>query len=144
MAAMLCALALCGPIHGEPARGGLAVTWSRGGEAVAETPIETGRRLAAARGWVREQWVCMARLGSRESGWTVEKWNGGVIGARMRHGGSGAYGVGQALPASKMAAFGADYMTSASTQVRWMIAYITSRYGTPCAALAHSDATGYY
>lgn len=58
---------------------------------------------------------------SRESGWGVTKSN---------YGGSGAYGLGQALPASKMAPFGADYMTNPITQLRWANAYATSRYGS--------------
>lgn len=136
MAAMLCALALCGPIHGEPAHGGHALLVSRGGQAVAETPIETGERLARAQGWVREQWVCLYRLWSRESGWRVESVN---------RSGSGATGIPQALPGSKMASAGSDWRTSAATQIRWGIGYINARYhGSPCEALAHSDATGFY
>lgn len=91
--------------------------------------------MAERRGWVKEQWVCLYNLANRESGWTVQKWN---------RAGSGAYGIGQALPASKMARYGRDYMTSARTQVRWMLAYISGRYGSPCAAWAHSEAHGYY
>jgi hypothetical protein len=56
-----------------------------------------------------------------ESGWGVTKWN---------YGGSGAYGLGQALPATKMAAFGSDYMTNPITQLRWANAYAVGRYGS--------------
>lgn len=100
-----------------------------------EQPIDTGRRMAGEHGWSGAQWICMAIIGSRESGWTVRKWN---------HAGSGAYGIGQAKPASKMRRYGRDYMTSAATQVRWMIAYIEARYGTPCNALAYWNSNGSY
>jgi hypothetical protein len=58
---------------------------------------------------------------NRESGWGVTKWN---------RAGSGAYGLGQALPATKMAPYGADYMTNPVTQLRWANAYAVNRYGT--------------
>ena len=57
---------------------------------------------------------------------------------------SGAYGIPQALPASKMASAGGDYMTNYQTQVNWGINYIKNRYGTPTVALYHSQATGWY
>lgn len=57
---------------------------------------------------------------SRESGWRHLVWNGS---------GSGAYGLCQALPASKMASAGADYMTNPVTQLKWCNAYAQSRYG---------------
>lgn len=58
---------------------------------------------------------------SHESGWVATKWN---------YGGSGAYGLGQALPAGKMAPFGADYMTNPITQLRWATSYAQARYGS--------------
>lgn len=58
---------------------------------------------------------------TNESGWGVTKWN---------YSGSGAYGLGQALPASKMAPWGADYMTNPITQLRWANAYAVGRYGS--------------
>jgi len=62
---------------------------------------------------------------SNESGWSPTKWN---------YGGSGAYGLGQALPAVKMAAFGDDYMTNPITQLKWADAYAKGRYGSWAAA----------
>jgi hypothetical protein len=44
---------------------------------------------------------------------------------------TGAYGLGQALPASKMSPYGSDYLTNPTTQLRWMVEYISERYGTP-------------
>jgi hypothetical protein len=57
---------------------------------------------------------------------------------------SGAYGIPQALPGSKMASAGADWQTNAQTQVNWGLGYITGRYGTPCAAWQTSQAKGWY
>lgn len=62
-----------------------------------------------------------------ESGWGVTKWN---------YGGSGAYGLGQALPASKMAVFGDDYMTNPVTQLKWANSYAVGRYGSWAGAYA--------
>jgi hypothetical protein len=58
--------------------------------------------------------------------------------------GSGAYGIGQALPASKMRPWGKDYMTNPWTQLKWMIYYVNTRYGGSCAALAFHNANGWY
>lgn len=55
---------------------------------------------------------------SHESGWRPGAYNAG----------SGAYGLCQSLPASKMASAGADYMTNPVTQLRWCNGY-SSRYG---------------
>lgn len=57
---------------------------------------------------------------------------------------SGAYGGPQALPGEKMAAAGADWRDNIWTQIRWMIGYETTRYGSPCAALAAWDRQGWY
>ena len=48
---------------------------------------------------------------------------------------SGAYGIPQSLPASKMASVGADYRTNPVTQIRWGLQYIRAAYGSPCNAL---------
>ena len=50
---------------------------------------------------------------------------------------SGAYGIPQALPASRMASAGADWRTNPATQIQWGLNYIAVRYGTPCNAWAH-------
>jgi hypothetical protein len=56
----------------------------------------------------------------------------------------GAYGIPQALPGSKMASAGPDWQTNATTQITWGLEYIDGRYGNPCGAWAHSQATGWY
>lgn len=58
----------------------------------------------------------------------AQVWNGG---------GSGAYGIPQALPGSKMKSEGADWATNPATQVRWMIGYVNRKYGGSCSALSY-------
>ena len=40
------------------------------------------------------------------------------------------YGLGQATPGTKMASFGSDWKTSATTQLRWATSYAEGRYGS--------------
>ncbi|MDR0848739.1 MAG: hypothetical protein LBN10_06820 [Propionibacteriaceae bacterium] len=90
--------------------------------------------MVLSRGWGDAQFSCLVWLWNRESGW---RWN-----AQNPY--SGAYGIPQSLPASKMASAGADWPTNAVTQIVWGLSYISQRYGTPCGAWAHSEATGWY
>lgn len=98
---------------------------------------ELGRCMAARdKGWTGAQWNCLDALWGRAEGdWDHRVWN---------HAGSGAYGIPQALPASKMASHGADYMTNPATQIAWGLDYIQGRYGTPCGALSARYAKGWY
>lgn len=80
------------------------------------------------------QFACLDPLWTRESGWNVYAQNPS----------SGAYGIPQALPGSKMASAGADWATDGDTQVRWGVGYIDSTYGSPCNALDHENADGWY
>ncbi|MCS5714464.1 lytic transglycosylase domain-containing protein [Herbiconiux sp. CPCC 205716] len=90
--------------------------------------------LAAARGWTGAQYDALIALWSRESGWRVNALNAS----------SCAYGIPQALPGSKMASAGADWLTNPATQITWGLNYIQGRYGDPASALAHSDANHWY
>ncbi|MGO4691879.1 lytic transglycosylase domain-containing protein [Glaciibacter sp. 2TAF33] len=87
-----------------------------------------------SRGWGEDQYGCLVSLWSRESGWRVNAMNTS----------SGAYGIPQALPGSKMASAGSDWETNAGTQIEWGLGYISGRYGTPCGAWAHSEDAGWY
>jgi len=77
---------------------------------------------------------CLLWLWNRESGWRTNAYNAS----------SGAYGIPQSLPGSKMAVMGADWRINYKTQVNWGLAYIYSRYDTPCGAWAHSEDVGWY
>ena len=57
---------------------------------------------------------------------------------------SGAYGLVQALPGSKMSSAGADWQTNPATQIKWGLNYMDSRYGSPCGAWAFWQANNWY
>jgi Transglycosylase SLT domain len=99
----------------------------------ARDPRSAARALLAARGWTG-QFGCLDALWQRESGWNPQAYNAS----------SGAFGIPQALPGSKMASAGADWRTNPVTQIRWGLGYIASTYGTPCGAWGHSQAYGWY
>lgn len=88
----------------------------------------------AARGWPSSEFDCLVALWNKESGWRVNAYNAS----------SGAYGIPQALPGSKMGSAGADWETNAGTQIEWGLGYISGRYDTPCGAWGHSESVGWY
>ncbi|WP_371498851.1 lytic transglycosylase domain-containing protein [Kitasatospora sp. NBC_00374] len=70
------------------------------------------------------QFQCFSQIVKRESGWDYTATNAS----------SGAYGLVQALPGSKMASAGADWRTNPATQIKWGLKYMNDRYGSPCGA----------
>ena len=78
-------------------------------------------------GWKDSEIEPLISLWNKESGWNP----------RSHNGSSGAHGIPQALPASKMASEGSDYYTNGETQIRWGLSYIKNRYGSPSAAWSH-------
>ncbi|HEY5221968.1 MAG TPA: hypothetical protein VIJ18_02800 [Microbacteriaceae bacterium] len=106
--------------------------------AAANTPEgarATAASLAASTyGWGADQFQCLSSLWQKESGWSYSASNGS----------SGAAGIPQALPGSKMATAGADWASNATTQIKWGLAYIARGYGTPCSAWSHSQAMNWY
>jgi uncharacterized protein YabE (DUF348 family) len=94
---------------------------------------EIGKQLAAARGWGDDQFACLLPMWGRESGWRVDAANP-----------SGAYGIPQALPGSKMGSVAPDWQTNPATQITWGLNYIAARYGDPCGAWASWQAKGWY
>lgn len=94
-----------------------------------------GSRMAAQRGWTGYQWDCLNALWNKESGWNHRISN---------QQGSGAYGIPQALPGSKMGSHGSDWRTNPATQIAWGLTYIHDRYGTPCTAWSHSKRHNWY
>jgi hypothetical protein len=97
-------------------------------------PRGAARAMLGDFGFADSQFSCLNSLWTRESNWLYTATNPS----------SGAFGIPQALPASKMASAGADYRTNPMTQIKWGLGYIQDRYGTPCGAWAHSQATGWY
>ncbi|MGY1551216.1 aggregation-promoting factor C-terminal-like domain-containing protein [Microbacterium sp. A588] len=84
-------------------------------------------------GWGADQFSCLNSLWQKESGWDYQAYNP-----------SGATGIPQSLPGNKMASFGADWQTNATTQIRWGLDYIQRVYGSPCSAWGHSQAVNWY
>jgi hypothetical protein len=82
---------------------------------------------------VSGQYSCLYDLWMRESGWRYDAYNP-----------SGAYGIPQSLPGSKMASAGSDWRTNPATQIKWGLGYISQIYGTPCGAWNHEVADGWY
>jgi hypothetical protein len=89
---------------------------------------------ASQYGWGADQFGCLDALWTRESGWDPHAQNPS----------SGAYGIPQALPGSKMSAFGSDWADDPATQIRWGLAYISDSYGTPCGAWSELRSQGWY
>jgi hypothetical protein len=114
-------------------------------KAAAVAPYRTGSP-SYAKWWARRimstqfrwtsptQYQCLVKLWQRESNWLASAYNRG----------SGATGIPQAVPGSKMRSAGADWRTNAVTQIRWGLGYIKQVYGTPCGAWSHSQAHGWY
>jgi hypothetical protein len=98
------------------------------------TPKQIAWRLLGTFHWHRWQFRFLNRLWSRESSWNV----------RAENLYSGAYGIPQAVPGSKMSAAGPHWQTSARTQILWGLEYIKDRYGSPHAAWEHELGTGWY
>ncbi len=91
-------------------------------------PVLSGKeQLMQAAGIAQSDWAAVDYIVSRESSWRHCVRNGGVVDC-ANHGGV-AYGLCQALPATKMATAGVDYMTNPVTQLKWCNAYAHSRYG---------------
>ncbi|GAA5166320.1 lytic transglycosylase domain-containing protein [Ornithinimicrobium tianjinense] len=107
---------------------------------VSTAPVVSGDSRSIARsmlgsyGWGDDQWGCLDSLWQRESGWNHLAMNAS----------SGAYGIPQALPGSKMASVAGDWQTNPTTQITWGLGYISERYGSPCNAWGHSESVGWY
>jgi hypothetical protein len=100
----------------------------------AQDPQTVAEALLSKFGFDSSQMSCLIPLWMGESGWRVTAENSS----------SGAYGIPQALPGSKMATAGADWRTSAATQIEWGLGYIQDRYGTPCGAWGFKQSHGWY
>lgn len=71
-----------------------------------------------------DQFQCFSNIVNHESTWNY----------RATNPSSGAYGLVQAYPGSKMASAGADWQTNPATQIKWGLSYMNGRYGSPCGA----------
>ena len=85
-------------------------------------------------GFSEKEYKCLNSLWTKESHWNY----------KARNKNSGAHGIPQALPASKMNVISTDWRTNPVTQIRWGLRYISIRYETPCKALAKHKRSNYY
>lgn len=92
------------------------------------------RSYLAGKGLGEAEFQCLVTLWNHESGWNFQASNSS----------SGAYGIPQSLPGSKMASAGADWQTNPQTQIIWGLGYINGRYGSPCGAVASWNIKGWY
>jgi hypothetical protein len=95
---------------------------------------QIGCSLMLAAGFEIDQFPCLDKLFKKESGWNY----------RATNDSSGAYGIPQALPGSKMASVASDWKTNPATQIKWGLGYIRGVYGSPCGAWSHSESYGWY
>jgi hypothetical protein len=84
--------------------------------------------------WGEDQYLCLNRLWTKESHWNY----------KARNKVSGAHGIPQALPASRMDVVSTDWRTNPVTQIRWGLRYIEARYDNPCKAWAKFKRSNYY
>lgn len=84
--------------------------------------------------WSESDYQALVNLWERESNWNANAHNKS----------SGAHGIPQSLPASKMSSEGSDYYTNGYTQIRWGLKYIKERYGSPSAAWQHFQNKNWY
>lgn len=95
---------------------------------------QIGCALMLQAGYPIDQMPCLEKLWTKESGWNH----------RSENRSSGAYGIPQALPGSKMAKYGDDWRTNPATQIKWGLDYIKGRYKTPCGAWTFFRNNGWY
>ncbi len=101
----------------------------------AQSSYSVAQIQAMARSMVAaDQWQCFSNIVDHESGWNYKAVNPS----------SGAYGLFQALPASKMSTAGADWQTNPATQIKWGLNYMEGRYGSPCGAWDFWQANHWY
>ena len=84
--------------------------------------------------WSESDYQALVNLWEKESNWNANAHNKN----------SGAHGIPQSLPASKMSSEGSDYYTNGYTQIRWGLKYIKERYGSPSAAWQHFQNKNWY
>jgi phage protein D len=108
---------------------------NRGYEPGVTDPKEIARQILNNKfGYGSNQFDCFDNIIMRESKWDINATNPS----------SGAYGIPQALPGSKMASEGSDWRTNPATQIIWGIKYMKDRYGSPCGAWSFKSSRGWY
>ncbi|MDT0611972.1 aggregation-promoting factor C-terminal-like domain-containing protein [Streptomyces lancefieldiae] len=119
---------------------GAAVAAATCGTLIAAAPAQAATSASSAQATAKKmignsaEYQCFSRIVDHESGWNVDATNAS----------SGAYGLVQALPGSKMASAGSDWKTNAATQIEWGLDYMKDRYGSACGAWDFWQSNGWY
>lgn len=105
----------------------------------ASFPVRSSYTIAQIQAMARsvvssDQFQCFSNIVDHESSWNYRAVNAS----------SGAYGLFQALPGSKMSSVGSDWQTNPATQIKWGLNYMDSRYGSPCEAWSFWQANNWY
>jgi flagellar biosynthesis GTPase FlhF len=101
--------------------------------------VQTSYTVAQIQAMARQmvpsaQFQCFSNIVNHESSWNYKAVNAS----------SGAYGLFQALPGSKMSSVGSDWQTNPATQIKWGLSYMDGRYGSPCEAWSFWQANSWY
>nr|WP_234045404.1 transglycosylase SLT domain-containing protein [Streptomyces adelaidensis] len=119
---------------------GTAVAAATVGTLLAAAPAHAASEASQAQATAKKmisnsaQYNCFAKIVDHESDWNINATNAS----------SGAYGLVQALPGTKMASAGSDWKTNAATQIKWGVDYMKDRYGSPCGAWDFWQANNWY
>ncbi|MFE9019922.1 transglycosylase SLT domain-containing protein [Streptomyces sp. NPDC007808] len=105
----------------------------------ADFPVQSSYSIEQIQAMARQmvpsgQFQCFSNIVDHESDWNYKAVNPS----------SGAYGLFQALPGSKMSSVGADWQTNPATQIKWGLNYMNDRYGSPCDAWNFWQANHWY
>ncbi|MCZ4611331.1 lytic transglycosylase domain-containing protein [Streptomyces sp. WAC 01325] len=105
----------------------------------ADFPVQSSYSISQIQSMARsmvpsDQFQCFSNIVDHESDWNYQAVNPS----------SGAYGLFQALPGSKMSSVGADWQTNPATQIKWGLNYMNDRYGSPCGAWDFWQANSWY
>ncbi|MFD5334990.1 transglycosylase SLT domain-containing protein [Streptomyces hawaiiensis] len=106
---------------------------------ISDFPVASSYSIAQIQAMARQvvpsgQFQCFSNIVDHESDWNYKAVNPS----------SGAYGMFQALPGSKMSSVGADWRTNPATQIKWGLNYMNDRYGSPCDAWSFWQANHWY
>ncbi|MET8567010.1 transglycosylase SLT domain-containing protein [Streptomyces sp. NPDC004783] len=119
---------------------GAALAAAACGSLIAAGPAQAATSASSAQATAQKmigdsaEYQCFSRIVDHESGWNVNATNAS----------SGAYGLVQALPGSKMASAGSDWKTNPATQIKWGLDYMKDRYGSACDAWSFWQSNGWY
>ena len=112
---------------------------SKASRSSADFPVQSSYTIAQIQAMARQmvpadQFQCFSNIVDHESSWNYRAVNPS----------SGAYGLFQALPGSKMSSVGADWQTNPATQIKWGLNYMNERYDSPCGAWSFWQANHWY